>query len=50
MLYGMRLARKIAEQPALKPYVAGRCSGAAVTTDEALIEHRATAVSRISIP
>jgi choline dehydrogenase len=39
MLYGMRLARKIAEQPALKPYVAGEVQpGPAVTTDEALIE------------
>ena len=39
MLYGMRLARKIAAQPALKPYIAEEVlPGPAVTSDEALIE------------
>ena len=38
MLYGLRLARRIAEQPALKPYIVAEVQpGAAVTTDEALI-------------
>jgi choline dehydrogenase len=39
MLYGMRLARKIAEQPALKPYIAAEVQpGPTVTGDEAMIE------------
>ena len=39
MLYGLRLARKIASQPALKPIIAEEVQpGAAVTSDEALIE------------
>ena len=39
MLYGLRLARKIASQPALKPFIAEEVQpGAAVTSDEALIE------------
>jgi choline dehydrogenase-like flavoprotein len=39
MLWGMRLARKIAEQPALKPYIGAEVQpGPAVTTDEALLE------------
>ena len=39
MLYGMRLARRIGEQPALRPYVAEEVQpGPAVTSDEALIE------------
>jgi choline dehydrogenase len=39
MLYGMRLARRIAEQPALAPYIAAEVQpGPAVTTDEALVE------------
>ena len=39
MLYGMRLARKIAAQPALGPYIAEEVQpGPAVTSDEALIE------------
>jgi choline dehydrogenase len=39
MLYGMRLARKIGAQAALKPFVAAEVQpGAAVTSDEALIE------------
>jgi choline dehydrogenase len=39
MLYGMRLARKIAGQPALEPYIAEEVQpGPAVTSDEALIE------------
>ena len=39
MLYGVRLARKIAEQPALKPYIAEEVvPGPAVPTDEQLIE------------
>jgi choline dehydrogenase len=39
MLYGMRLARKIGAQPALKPYVVDEVQpGAAVTSDEAMIE------------
>jgi choline dehydrogenase len=39
MLYGMRLARKIAEQPALKPYIAEEVQpGPAVTSDEDMIE------------
>ena len=39
MLYGVKLARKIAEQPALRPYVAEEVQpGPAVTSDEALID------------
>ena len=39
MLYGMRLARKIAAQPALEPYIAEEIQpGPAVTTDAALVE------------
>jgi len=39
MLYGMRLARRIAAQPALAPYVAEEVQpGPAVTSDEALTE------------
>src|SRR5262249_11034772 len=39
MLYGMRLARKIASQPALAPYVAEEVlPGPAVTSEDALIE------------
>jgi choline dehydrogenase len=39
MLYGMRLARKVAAQPALAPYIAEEVQpGSAVTSDEALIE------------
>jgi choline dehydrogenase-like flavoprotein len=39
MLYGMRLARKIATQPALMPYIAEEVQpGSAVTSEEALIE------------
>ena len=39
MLYGLRLARKIAAQPALEPYIAEEVQpGPAVTSDEALIE------------
>jgi choline dehydrogenase len=39
MLYGMRLARKIAAQPALEPYIAEEVQpGPAVASDEALIE------------
>jgi choline dehydrogenase len=39
MLYGMRLARKIADQPALRPYVVEEVlPGRAATTDEALVE------------
>ena len=39
MLYGMRLARKIAEQPALKPYIAEEVQpGQGVAGDEAMIE------------
>jgi choline dehydrogenase len=39
MLWGMRLARKIAAQPALGPYIAEEVQpGPAVTSDEALIE------------
>ncbi len=39
MLYGMRLARKIAEQAALKPFVAEEIQpGPAVTSDAAMIE------------
>jgi choline dehydrogenase-like flavoprotein len=39
MLWGMRLARKIAAQPALSPYIAAEVQpGPAVTSDEALIE------------
>jgi choline dehydrogenase len=39
MLYGMRLARKIAAQPALEPYIAEEVQpGLAVASDEALIE------------
>ena len=39
MLYGMRLARRIAAQPALAPYVAEEVQpGPAVATDEALVE------------
>jgi choline dehydrogenase len=39
MLYGMRLARRIAEQPALAPYIAGEVQpGPAVTSDAALVE------------
>src|SRR5262249_30357493 len=38
-LYGMRLCRTIAHQPALKPYVVDEVlPGAHVATDEALIE------------
>jgi choline dehydrogenase len=38
MLYGLRLARKIAEQPALKPYIGEEVQpGPAVATDEALL-------------
>ena len=39
MLYGMRLARKIAGQPALEPYIAAEVQpGPAVTTDAALVQ------------
>ena len=39
MLYGLRLARKIAAQPALKPYIGEEVQpGPAVTSDAALIE------------
>jgi len=39
MLYGMRLARRIAAQPALGPYIAEEVQpGSAVTSDEALVE------------
>lgn len=39
MLYGLRLARKIASQPALKPYVAEEVQpGPAVATDDQLAE------------
>ncbi len=39
MLYGLRLARRIAAQPALAPYIAEEVQpGGAVTSDEALIE------------
>jgi choline dehydrogenase len=39
MLHGMRLARKIAAQPALEPYIAEEVQpGPAVASDEALIE------------
>jgi choline dehydrogenase len=39
MLYGMRLARKLAGQPALAPYIAEEVQpGPAVTSDEALTE------------
>jgi len=39
MLFGMRLARKLAEQPALKPYIAEEIQpGPAVTREEDLIE------------
>jgi choline dehydrogenase len=39
MLYGMRLARKLAEQPALKPYIAEEIQpGPAVMREEDLIE------------
>ncbi len=39
MLYGMRLARKIAEQPALRPYIAEEVQpGPKIISDEALIE------------
>ena len=39
MLYGMRMARKIAEQPALKPLIVEEVQpGPATTSDEALIE------------
>jgi choline dehydrogenase len=39
MLYGMRLARRIAAQPALEPYIAAEVQpGPAVATDEALVE------------
>ena len=39
MLYGVRLARRIAEQPALKPYVAEEVvPGPAVATEDQLIE------------
>ena len=39
MLYGLRLARKIAAQPALKPFIGEEVQpGPAVTSDEALIE------------
>jgi choline dehydrogenase len=39
MLYGLRLARRIAEQPALRPYIASEVQpGPAVTSDEALVE------------
>ena len=42
MLYGLRLARKIAAQPALKPYIGEEVQpGPAVTSDEALIEDTA---------
>ena len=39
MLYGLRLARRIAAQPALRPYIAEEVQpGPAVTSDAALIE------------
>ena len=39
MLYGLRLARRIAAQPALEPYIAEEVQpGPAVTSEEALIE------------
>lgn len=39
MLYGMRLARKIAEQPALRPIIAEEVTpGPSITTEEAMIE------------
>ena len=39
MLYGMRLARRIAAQPALEPYIAAEVQpGPAVATDEALVD------------
>lgn len=39
MLYGIRLARRIAEQPALQPYIAAEVQpGPAVSSDEALVE------------
>jgi choline dehydrogenase len=39
MLYGMRLARKIATQPALKPYIVAEVQpGPEVTSDAAMIE------------
>jgi choline dehydrogenase len=39
MLYGVRLARKIAEQPALKPYVAAEVvPGPAIQSEDKLIE------------
>lgn len=39
MLYGVRLARKIAEQPALKPYIAAEVvPGPAVQSEDQLIE------------
>jgi choline dehydrogenase len=39
LLFGMRLARKIAAQPALGPFIAEEVQpGPAVTSDEALIE------------
>ena len=49
MLFGMRFARKIAEQPALRPYVAEEVSpGPAVVSEEALIETlRNTGVSNL---
>ena len=39
MLYGMRMARKIAEQPALKPFIVEEVQpGPDITSDEAMIE------------
>jgi choline dehydrogenase len=39
MLYGLRLARRIAQQPALKPYIGAEVQpGPAVATDAALLE------------
>lgn len=39
MLYGMRFARKLAEQPALKPYVAEEVTpGPSVTTEQDMID------------
>jgi choline dehydrogenase len=49
MLFGMRFARKLAEQPALRPYVAEEVSpGTSVVSEEALIETlRNTGVSNL---
>ena len=49
MLFGMQFARKLADQPALRPYVAEEVSpGPSVTSEEALIENlRNTGVSNL---